>query len=229
MGVRVPDERVLEALRGRAGWQDAVEELRELWRRIGDVAQQRAVQYGMVYEGRRGAMVVDVIASRQRKYRSRVLPLVARWEEHVEESTLRGLAAWSDTGALGLRSGEAETMSTTACGLLRFANEHGLSEDDACRAWATSVDALEHAYMLDPYVGSVRGVGLALFSYLRMRCGADALKPDVRVYQALNALGFNAPNNPDAILVIAKGAAAEIGAGILVLDQLLWGRQELEP
>ncbi|RAO08397.1 hypothetical protein GUI43_04046 [Micromonospora noduli] len=120
-------------------------------------------------------------------------------------------------------------MSTTACRLLRFADEHGLSEDDACRAWATSVDVLKHAYMLDPYVGSVKGIGLALFSYLRMRCGADALKPDVRVQKALNALGFNVPNNPHAILVIAESAAAEIGTNALVLDQLLWSRQALEP
>ena len=225
----MPDGRVLEVLRNRPGWQEAVAELRVLWGGAGGAAQQRAEQYGMVYEGRRGAMVVDVVASRQRKYQSRVLPLVARWEEHVEDSTLRQLAARPDSAMLGLRSGEAETMSTVACRLLRFADEHGLSEDEACRAWATSVDALEHAYLLDPYVGSVRGIGLALFSYLRMRCGADALKPDIRVQKALNTLGFNVPNNPDAILVIAKGAAAEIGTGPLVLDQLLWGRQVLEP
>jgi hypothetical protein len=113
-------------------------------------------------------------------------------------------------------------MSKTAHQLLRFADENGLSEDEACRAWAASVNALEHAYMLDPYVGGVKGVGLALFSYLRMRCGADALKPDVRVQKALNALGFNAPTNPHAILAISRGAAAEIGTGALVLDQLLW-------
>ena len=55
-----------------------------------------------------------------------------------------------------------------------------------------------------------------------MRSGADALKPDLRVYQALRSLGYQLPRDPHAILVLAQGAALELGIGLLVLDQLLW-------
>ena len=59
---------------------------------------------------------------------------------------------------------------------------------------------------------------------MRMRCGADAIKPDLRVANALRQLGFDAGNDPHSILVLARAAATELGVGLLVLDQLLWGR-----
>ena len=66
-----------------------------------------------------------------------------------------------------------------------FADGLGLSEDEGCLRWAHGVAGLEHAPGLDPVVGSVNGIGPALFAYLRMRSGADALKPDLRVARAL--------------------------------------------
>jgi hypothetical protein len=69
----------------------------------------------------------------------------------------------------------------------------------------------------------VSGLGRpALFAYLRMRAGADALKPDQRVHAAFRTLGYKAPNDPHAMLMVARGAAEEVGIGLLVLDQLLW-------
>ena len=65
-------------------------------------------------------------------------------------------------------------------------------------------------------------MGPALFAYLRMRCGADAIKPDLRVRDALNDLGFEVPNDPHAILIVASSAAKELGTTKLALDQLLW-------
>ena len=43
------------------------------------------------------------------------------------------------------------------------------------------------------FVGATNGIGPALFAYLRMRSGADALKPDLRVRESLNRLGFGLP------------------------------------
>lgn len=99
-----------------------------------------------------------------------------------------------------------------------------LSEDEGCRVWADGVQHLEHAPKLDPVVGGVPGIGPALFAYMRMRCGADALKPDLRVAAALRELGFGVPGDEHSILVIARAAAAELGVSLLVLDQLLWRR-----
>jgi len=90
------------------------------------------------------------------------------------------------------------------------------------RAWAVGVAELEHAPDLDPYVGAVKGIGPALFAYIRMRCGADALKPDLRVYRALRSFGFKVPRDEHALLIVSAAAAAELGISRLVLDQMLW-------
>jgi len=84
------------------------------------------------------------------------------------------------------------------------------------------VGMLEHAHGLDPVVGSVRGIGPALFAYMRMRCGADALKPDLRVRNALRSVGLAVPSGEHEILVLARALAQEIGISALQLDQLLW-------
>ncbi len=75
---------------------------------------------------------------------------------------------------------------------------------------------------LDPYVGSVTGIGIALFCYLRMRSGADAIKPDVRVRKALEQFSFTIPAGGAALLAVSSVLAAELGVSRLVLDQLLW-------
>jgi len=87
--------------------------------------------------------------------------------------------------------------------------------------WAQGVAGLEHAPGLDPVAGSVTGIGPALFAYLRMRSGADALKPDLRVARALCKLGFHVPGGEHAILVVAHAVADEMAISLLVLDQLL--------
>jgi hypothetical protein len=101
-----------------------------------------------------------------------------------------------------------------------------MDEDGGCLKWADSVRGLEHAHRLDPVVGAVPGIGPALFAYLRMRCGADALKPDLRVAKALRRLGFTVPGDSHSIMVLARAAAAEINFSLLSLDQLLWNRQD---
>jgi hypothetical protein len=85
---------------------------------------------------------------------------------------------------------------------------------------------LAHATQLDPYVGAVGGIGHALFAYLRMRCGADALKPDLRVHRALVDLGFLLPRDEPALLVVNGAVAAKLRTSRLVSDQLLWGWTE---
>lgn len=79
---------------------------------------------------------------------------------------------------------------------------------------------------LDPIVGSVKGVGPALFAYMQMRSGGDAVKPDLRVTRGLRRLGFIVPGGMHATLVVARAAAAEIGTTLLVLDQLLWNLED---
>ena len=70
-------------------------------------------------------------------------------------------------------------------------------------------------------------MGTALFAYLRMRCGANAIKPDLRVHAGLTALGFIVPNDPHALLVLAQEISVQTGISLLALDQLLWWQGEL--
>ena len=135
-------------------------------------------------------MVLDVVLSRQRRYLERVLPMVEKWEAGSEARTMRWLAGHElDQKRYGLRSGESTTIAVLAHNLVNYADERGLGEDEGCLRWAQGVAGIEHAPGLDPVVGSVAGIGPALFAYLRMRSGADALKPDARVARALRTQG----------------------------------------
>jgi hypothetical protein len=227
MDSRVGEPRVLAVLRRRPGWVPAVARLHELYAQGGAAAREAAAGYGQRYEGQRGAMVVDVVASRQRTYQSKVRGIVDGWRDEAREPTLAWLAAnRPDRARLGLMAGEPETMRQVAENLVAFAGSRGLDEDDGCYAWTEQVDGLEHAHRLDPVVGRVSGIGPALFALMRMRCGGIAIKPDVRVRTELHRLGFEVPAGEHAILVVADAAAAELGVDLLVLDQLLWWAKE---
>ena len=168
-------------------------------------------------------LVFNVVASRQRKYEQRVLPMVRKFEERPQAATLAALAADGPGEGLGLSPGEPETIRLVAAGLDRYCSERSLDEDAGCRAWAEEQEPLRFAYRLDPYVGTVKGIGIALFAYMRMRSGAVALKPDLRVRKRLNTLGFRVPAGNDAAMVlIAEAAADELGITPFVLDQILW-------
>lgn len=220
---RACEQLALGVIRERPGWANAVENLNRLVAAHGVQARASAVQYANAYAGRRGAMVFDVVVSRQRKYRERVLPLVVRWEENASAPTLRELASASvEAGAYGLRRAEPTTMQQVASNLLSYAEQQAISEDEACLAWANAVEGLEHAPQLDPIVGGVSGIGVALFAYMRMRSGANTLKPDLRVTAGLRNLGFDLPGDAHSVLVIARAAAAEVDVDLLTLDQLLW-------
>jgi hypothetical protein len=169
-------------------------------------------------------MVFDVVVSRQRKYTSVVLPRVEKWAAAGDPSLARLAQSEVQADQFGLQRTEPVTLQTVAANLLAFCRDQGLSEDEGCRAWADGVQDLEHAPKLDPIVGGVSGIGPALFAYMRMRCGSDALKPDLRVAGTLRELGFEVPGDEHSILVVARAAAAELGVSLLVLDQLLWGR-----
>jgi hypothetical protein len=77
-------------------------------------------------------MVFDVVASRQRRYESRVLPLVERWVRAVGEPTLEVLASCRlEARDYGLKVAEPATMQAVANNLLTFGRELNLSEDEA--------------------------------------------------------------------------------------------------
>ena len=117
---------------------------------------------------------------------------------------------------------EETTVQQVAAALHRYCIERGLDEDHGVMQWALDAEPLRLAPHLDPYVGTVSGIGIALFAYLRMRSGADAIKPDRRVRGRLSKLGFDVPAGDTALLLLAEAAAEELGVSRITLDQLLW-------
>jgi hypothetical protein len=208
-------------LRELPGWHDATEQLRARYRAHGGQARDRAATYGRRYQGRRAAMVFDVVLSRQRRY-ARVEQLAEQFAQTEQGRSLEALSRLGPGGGYPLRPGEAATMQAVAGGLMRYSRTHDLEEEAGVRQWAVAAGVFEFAPRLDPYVGAAPGIGPALFAYLRMRCGADALKPDRRVHDTLRDLGYPVLYDPHSMLLVAHGAAAELGVGLLVLDQLLW-------
>lgn len=225
----------LDPLRADPAWEPAVARLGDLKQSGSAQAKSAAAAYVGVYAGRRGAMIVDVVASRQRSYTKRVRPMVANWMAASPEHTIAALAANRlDAAQYGLSEAEVETIATVAQRFREFAEAEGLSatadEDQLCLVWAERYGPFAHAPRLDPVVGSVKGIGLALWSYMRMRSGANTLNVDVHVKNSLKKLGFPVPHDSDhAVLIIAKAAAEEAISPLLVLDQLLWSAQQPHP
>lgn len=204
------------------GWDEAMARLKDLLDEREAEARAAAAGYADVYAGRRAAMVFDVVASRQRKYETRVQSLIRTFESTDASRSLHALA--NDPPVVsGLQRDEPATMSAVAAGLIRYSEAHGLDIEAGVKAWATAAEPFRHASKLEPYVGMTHGMGTALFAYLRMRCGADALKPDLRVRGALVGLGLHVPNDPHAILMLAEAAADHAQVPRLVLDQAFWG------
>jgi hypothetical protein len=229
---REPEPVGLTPLRATAGWPEAVAKLREMWAIHGDHAKQRAAEIADYHAGRRGLMVVDVVLSNQRRYDRIVTPLLNRWREEVRQAGGDQSLKWLVDHPLSsptypLRRTESATIANVALGLLRFGSDYGLDEDEACTTWAMSVHGLELAPKLDPYVGAVSGIGPALFAYTRILCGADTIKPDVRVIRELQSLGVALPSgDPIAGFVVAACMAYELRISLVELDQLLWYAQD---
>jgi hypothetical protein len=210
---------VVELLSRDESWAAAMTRLHALNNEHGEQALERVAGYATRYQGRRAAMVFDVVASRQRPYETRVRSMVDVFSQTQAAASLAALGRDGPVGP-GLRNGEAETMHAVASGLVAYGDDHRIaSDDDICASWAVAAQGVEHAPALDPYVGDVKGIGPALFAYLRMRSGADAIKPDVRVRRAFRALGFSIPAGESAIILVAHAAAEGLSTSLLVLDR----------
>ena len=225
MTVENTGPRVARLLGHRPSWGQAMCALQELFQAHGHEAEERVTELAARYEGARALAVIDAVASRQRRYQIRVLPMVELYRVSRDDHSLRQLQDKSPNDVLQLRTSQDEggVMQRVARGLVTFGENYGAESDDsACRQWASWVAPVAHAPKLDPYVGSIKGIGPALFAYLRLLSGADTLKPDVQTRKMLNALGFDVPEGPNALLLVAEAAADELDTSMAVLDQLLW-------
>jgi hypothetical protein len=180
-------------------------------------------------------MVVDVVASAARNYDRVEQAIVPGFERLAHNKPTLDALAKADPAqlkALGLRANEPNTMIEVAHGLIQFGSERNITGDDAiCRAWGEYAEQWRRTPKLDPYVG-VKGIGIALYAYLRMRSGADAIKPDVWIARLLQQYGATIRNPKDALEVMQCAEQVALAAKIsrLTLDQMLWrGEWKITP
>ncbi len=169
------------------------------------------------YVGKRGLMVVDVVASRQRKYNEYVKPkLLPTYVAEASDLSLSTLAQKAPTW-MKLRDGEALVMKKVAGQIIGYLKiSQASNEDDLCKMWAD--DKLASSKVLE-----IKGIGPALYQYLRMLCGADSLKSDLRVKRGLKKLGLPVEwFTDDGVLALCELLAEEVQCTLVELDQCLY-------
>jgi hypothetical protein len=170
------------------------------------------------------AAVVDAVLSVRKNYVRDVTPAMNTWMAANPAATLAALAssgAGTVVGKPATWKGHA-TIRGVAEALLNFGGTDA-TDNLRMRAWAVHAVPFRYHYRLDA-VGAVSGIGPALFSYLLMRSGADALKPDSRVKKQLKNSGLTTTvriNDLDA-LFLAEAMAEELQVARLWFDKLLW-------
>jgi hypothetical protein len=213
---------LLTQMRTRPWWETAISSLRQLVDERYGAVETRIERYAAVYDQRRAAMVFDVVASRRRNYERRVRRLVGEFEQRPAAASLAALAETGPGKGLSLGPREEITIQRVAAALHRYCTEHSLSDDQGVKRWALDAEPLRLAPRLDPYAGRIKGIGVALFAYLRMRSGADAIKPDTRIRSRLTTCRFDVPTEDRAVILLGEAAAEELGVTRFALDQLLW-------
>jgi hypothetical protein len=188
-------------------------------------SKQRAKVLGTKYKGSRGTMIVDVIGSRQRRYKSYVQPKIIKPYSEQRDGSLQDLAGNPPT-FLKLREYEVPGMSEVAQALLDYGHANGLmNEEEICLSWANlpSIHDGAGAHEAVQTVLDVKGIGPALLEYLRMLCGANTLKVDVRVIKSLSEAGVPVQMFRDSgIYEVCRAIAHELELTMVELDSLLW-------
>ena len=119
-----------------------------------------------------------------------------------------------------------ESLSGKPTGLFRWVEESEgwtqflrpyLERDAVCRALT---DSMLKEFNVTSY-GPMTSHGLALFQYLRMQCGEDTLKPDVRVIRGLRE-SLQVPTMIDTdCIVIGSKISKRLNIRMIELDQIL--------
>ena len=201
-------------------WNSAVKTIRERAKNSPELIK-KAQNLGNLYINERGLMIVDCVSSRQRRYETYVVPkLIPQYRSKAKDMTIRTLASKAPEW-MPLRDGEAKTMQQVAKLLASYGKKKGINnENQLVKSWALDLD--EHEAVL-----AVNGIGPALLQYLRMLSGANSLKVDVRVLDALNELKL--PINwfsSEGVLKLCEDLANAAGCTLVELDQLLWNPQD---
>lgn len=172
-------------------------------------------------------MVVDAaFTSIGLNYFTAVVPKVDYFRREFVEAgrikTLRDLAR-SDPGEL-LGVWRNRRSWAAARGIASYLSALPSGTDrDALRSWAAA-SSLE-GWRLDP-IGSISGVGLVTYQYLRMMGGIDTVMPDKIVKRVINEILVKAGEEPVddnmAFIMKAEGIAKQTGYRPIDLCWMTW-------
>jgi hypothetical protein len=175
-------------------------------------------------------MVVDAaFTSIGLNYFTAVVPKVEEFSKRfVENGRIRNLRELAETDINELRVVWKNRRSwAMAKGIASYLST--LSEDDklALRTWATNA-RLEN-WWEDP-VGSIKGVGLVTFQYLRMMGGVDTVMPDKIVKRVVNDILVKAGLEPveDDIEFVKRAEQIALACGYRPIE-LCWMTWLIQP
>lgn len=208
---------LLQMMRALPSWEAAISSTSQKIATPEMKQKVREIQH--LYVGARGPMVVDVVASRRRRYETHVAGrIIPDYIANAEDQSLKALAGFGPRGVT-LWSGEALTMVKVAEFLMTFSVD---SDDEKTIANFAENSAHEETKFR---AMQIRGIGPVLYEYLRLLSGVDTLKADSRVRESLGSLGIPAASFSDeGILEICRALAKECGCSLVELDQALWNR-----
>jgi hypothetical protein len=215
------------ALRKMNSWAPATAHFRGIIAQHGKGTVDARVQSFLgYYKGDPAAAVVDAVLSVRWNWTNRVAPGVKAWIAANPNRSLTALAATGPGPSVGNntpRPAHVAAIMGVAQALLQFGPPPGGSDSKRFATWARQAEAMRFNHVFDP-VGAVNGIGPALFNYLLMRAGVDALKPDKRIRVRLVAAGLLAGISADDrdVLFVGEAMAEELGVDRLWFDQLLW-------
>ncbi|MDP8927917.1 MAG: hypothetical protein M3O70_04875 [Actinomycetota bacterium] len=221
-----PPEALLPKLRRLEHWEPAVGTLRDRYASLGEEARAAARGIESAFVGRRAAMVFHVVVTSGLRTTS---PFVESARTAFESSqSAASLAVLADRGVpetYGVKRAKLETVRAVAERLHQYAEEAGLDEEAAVRRWASEALAFELQPTAEPWVGRVPGVDATTLATMGRCCGADAVRPDRRLWEGLRRLGFPLPGGwltdearMDTIVVVTA-AAAQLSLPRAVVDE----------
>ena len=197
-------------------WEQAIQSVKKTLAENPDLVAKANI-LRQKYQDQRGLMIVDCVASRQRRYDTYVVPkLIPLYISAAVDLSMRALANKAPTW-LPLRDGGARTMEQVAQVILKYGKNRSIQdENQICYQWAN--DDLAYAEILN-----IKGIGPALLQYLRMLSGASTLKVDVRVIEELRRMELPVDwFSADGILKLCEDLAIDAGCTLVELDQILW-------
>jgi hypothetical protein len=225
-----PDEgALLSSLRRTNGWEAACDLLRRLLEREGADARTRAEELATRFGGRRPLMVYRAVLTSGLRAGSPFIEAACEaFQETRAAHALSALARGEVDNPYRVRADKVAAACDIAAALTAFGEEHEVTDDDAIvAAWARDAVVSELEPARDPWIGALPVVDRTILAYLRRASGEDGVRPDRRLWDGLRALGFALPGGwltedarQDAV-VVATGAAAEVGVERSVLDEVL--------